>query len=53
MPSGISLVTKGIISRIIVKRLYYPLTINLEDRKPTIELRPIKKKIHLNTKCEE
>lgn len=53
---GLSLITKGMLKKIVTietARIYYPITVSISDRKPTITLRPIKKKIHLDVKCGE
>lgn len=36
-----------------VKKIAKSLTIDINEQRPTITLRPIKKKIYLKVKCEE
>lgn len=53
---ALSLATNGIIvpigetPDITVTRIYYPLTIDINNQKPTITIRPIRKQIHLEIK---
>jgi len=59
--SGRSRITKGMIIpngdmlnvTYNINRIYNPLKINFKNKKPIIIIAPIKKKIHLNVKCEE
>lgn len=55
----LSLITKGILSKkatttiIETGRVYYPLRINVSDRKPKITLRPLSKKINIKIQYPE
>ena len=55
----LSLITKGILAKkatttiIETARVYCPLTVNINEQKPTIIIRPIRKQINLTVKCED
>ena len=55
----LSLITKGILSKkttttiIETARIYYPLRISIEDRKPKITLRPLRKQINIKIQSPE
>ena len=58
---GLSRITRGIIQRLgdiistvyNVTRVYCPLTISIANKKQTITVRPITKKINLKIQCPE
>jgi len=53
---GISLITKGIITKKLeedtVIKIRYPLTMDIETKKPKITISPIRKTISLNVKSQ-
>jgi len=54
--AGISLITKGMIVKKSeegdITKIIYPLTIDMENRKPKIIISPIRKTISLNVKSQ-